>query len=57
MAAQICEWNGEVPYCGPVLSEGDLGRDRSVVRLAAVGVSGLPANAAVEVNAVFEISS
>lgn len=129
MAGQICEWNGEVPYCGPVLieaqstltpgdglsldlghkaaevcaldllfhlreaCEGDFGRVRSVVRLGgfvqclpgfdqspavingasdllidlfgragrhartAVGVSGLPANAAVEVDAVFEIES
>ncbi|MFK7965039.1 MAG: RidA family protein [Burkholderiaceae bacterium] len=127
MAGQINEWNGQVPYCGPVLSEaqatltensglsliegrqaaqicalnllfhlrdacdGELGRVRSVIRLGgfvqclpgfdqsptvingasdllidlfgtagrhartAVGVSGLPANAAVEVDAVFEI--
>lgn len=127
MAGQICEWEGNVPYLGPVRRNGevalddtpsvsidegrkgaqicalnmlfhlkracagDLGRVRSVVRLGgfvqcrfgfdqspavvngasdllidlfgdagrhartAVGVSGLPANASVEVDAIFEI--
>lgn len=127
MAGQICEWNGEVPFKGPVLSgdestgeseasisledgrkaaeicalnllfhlrsacDGDLDRVASVVRVGgfvncrfgfdkspavvngasdllialfgdagrhartAVGVAGLPANASVEIDAVFEI--
>ena len=126
MAGQICEWNGAVPFVGPVRSgdaddetgsislddgrkaaelcalnlmfhlktacDGDLGRVTSVVRVGgfvncrfgfdkspavingasdlfiavfgdagrhartAVGVAGLPANASVEVDAVFEIA-
>ncbi len=124
MAGQICEWNGDVPFAGPVIApgqeapagiaghdleagrkaaeicalnllfhlrdacDGDLGRVRTVIRVGgfvnclagfdrspavingasdlfielfgeagrhartAVGVSGLPANAAVEVDAV-----
>ncbi len=127
MAGQICEWNGDVPYAGPVLApgqtapdglevqdletgrkaaeicglnllfhlraacDGDLGRVRTIVRVGgfvnclsgfdqspavingasdlfinlfgesgrhartAVGVSGLPANAAVEVDAVIAL--
>jgi enamine deaminase RidA (YjgF/YER057c/UK114 family) len=127
MAGQICEWNGDVPYVGPVLRDGevaadnepsvtiaeghkgaqlcalnmlfhlkvacggDLDRVTSVVRVGgfvncrfgfdqspavingasdvfidlfgdagrhartAVGVAGLPANAAVEVDAIFEV--
>ena len=125
MAGQICEWNGEVPFQGPVASshdersgisleqaqqaarlcalnllfhlksatDGDLGRVRRVVRVGgfvngqsgfdrspqvlngassvfidlfgdagrhartAVGVSGLPANASVEVDAIFSIQT
>lgn len=128
MAGQICEWNGAVPYVGPVLADGqtvpagtpsvdlesgnkaaqicalnllfhlkaacagDLGAVRGVVRVGgfvnclsgfdrspavingasdlfialfddagrhartAVGVAGLPANAAVEVDAVFSVA-
>jgi len=129
MAGQICEWNGDVPYVGPVLSEGqrapagmacidleagrkaaeisalnllfhlkaaaggDLDRVDGVIRLGgfvqclqgfdrspavingasdllialygetgrhartAVGVSGLPANASVEVDAIFSLAA
>lgn len=128
LAGQICEWNGDVPYIGPVISpsqtapagvsgldidtgrkaaelcglnllfhlrdacSGDLGRVRTIIRVGgfvnclsgfdqspavingasdlfieifgdagkhartAVGVSGLPANAAVEVDAVVSLT-
>ncbi len=35
MAGQICEWNGDVPYTGPVLADGQASDGRISIDLAA----------------------